>query len=203
MPINGIHSNEQTSTLGINALSAEKAQDNPGVKGTVGSGEDDQIKAGPAYALDEPDGYRKPYSYDVKKDEDGNTKITFGSEAAQAGKPENAFLEKAQKFFDRSDTHPGLYSVSEDADGKLSVEEIREIGQSKEAAPEKSGGKKEIEEKEDANKEEDNCSWMIMELIPDPEDPDNPYKAKRRIVSQGKGRVPGVDASKTPQLSHR
>ncbi len=48
---------------------------------------------------------------------------------------------------------------------------------------------------EEAQKEErkDAASWAITELIPDPEDPDNIHKAKRRVVARGTGQMPGMD----------
>jgi len=43
---------------------------------------------------------------------------------------------------------------------------------------------------ENDKEKEDEGSWCITEMIPDPEDPDDPSKATRRIVAQGKGKPP-------------
>jgi len=156
---------------------------------------------GPAFELEQPKGLQKPYIYSVEKDEQGNMKILFGQKPGAAGDPDNAFLNRVHEAFNRTDLAPGTYSVWEDGDGKIHMEEAEdEAFHERSREGDDKHGLEKIKEKDSqteddkkAKDEDHGWNWMIMELIPDPEDPDNPYKARRRIVAQGKGRVPGVN----------
>jgi hypothetical protein len=169
----------------------------------VGSGEDDQ-KRRPAYALDEPDGYRKPYSYDVKKKmKTATPKYLSGAKPRKPAKPEKCFFGKSAKVFSTVQILiPAFFPLARTRMASFLLKRYGKSAKARRAARKKGGGKKEIEEKEAANKEEDNCSWMIMELNTRPRRPRQPYKRKGASCPRQRA-CSGSGASKTPQLSHR
>ncbi len=206
MSISGINGN-QDGNMGIYANRSDKPQ-NPGTGIRKDDQEEEQRRMiGPAFKLESSGGVQKPFIYNVQKDDQGNMKILFGQKAPASNGLDDAFLNRVHDAFNKADLPAGTYSVWEDGEGKLHIEdyaeaepgELDEVAEEDDTAhtPEKL---KADTEKTDGTKDDkdadDGWNWMIMELIPDPDDPDNPYKARRRIVAQGKGRTPGVDSSK-------
>lgn len=202
MPVNGI-GGSPNDIMNVHADRNEPVRENrPEVREETE--EERRRRIGPSFAVEQSDGIQKPYIYGVQKDDDGKLQVTFGQKIPSADDPDSDFLNRVHDAFNKSDLAPGSYSVWEDEDGKLRIEEYAENGEAVSAADTEDSRQlerlKEKVDKTDETEEEDDkdtddgSSWMIMELIPDPEDPDNPYKAKRRIVAQGKGKTPGVNA---------
>ena len=204
MSINGISHNGQ-EPIGVYAGRKEPAGGPDPGRGD--EQQQKQNKIGPAYLVEQSEGIQKPFIYHIQKDEQGNMKILFGKSDPQ--KTNDEFLEKVYHAFSKTDLSSGTYSIQKDQKGNLLIEKAEDHDAVKDVKSEKNDKKASEKSKEKADKTEkmskeddddDGSEWMIMELEPDPEDPHNPYKAKRRIVAQGKGRLPGVDAGKFPRL---
>lgn len=198
MRINETQNNPELSGTGIYAPDSRNVKNQATQPGET-QAQPKTGAPGPAYKVEQGDGIQKPYAYQVQKDEQGGKKISFGQNDTEG--LNDAFLSKVHRAFNQSDFAPGVYDIREGADGKLDIKEAggadkRESPSGQEKTRRADRKEKQSPADKTAKKDEkdDGSSWMIMELIPDPEDPHNPYKATRRIVAQGKGRAPGAGA---------
>ena len=156
---------------------------------------------GPAYQVEESQAKNGPKVYSIAKDDQGKWEILLDGKPGVKDKANELFLQKAEEAL--QDLPVGRYLARLNDDGTVDVKAITDEDTSPAADTDALNGDKaqkqlmekngETSEDDKKTNEDEGWSWCITELIPDPQDPDNPQKAKRRIVAQGKGRTPGVN----------